>query len=497
MGRWFRKQSGALLQLGHCPQKTEQHLGAFPALHVGSGWVLANFERQTLRNSLRQFEAGKCFTSSLTTGADVSGTLVGSAGTAGTTGADTFTATQLTYTTDDVLVGGEGADTLTITATGAAVDRANIVTGVETINVNSSGLFAATYDAAGVVAIGNTINVANSAASGSFAITNLGTGSTVGAAGVSGALSVTTTAATSQTLTLAANTATTQTVVLTHSGATDVATISAAGTVALTATTVETLNFSGNGAAVTYTVASVLGATANNLTGSQNVTLAGTSDNFTGLTITDNTTGTSTTTVDLTAITADTNLVKASADVVTLTGDRGAALALTVKPSQAITSAVAHATGDITLSIDNADTTYANGAVTLTLTKAHGTGKGFAVAANSVTKDNITTLNIVNSTIAQPTLEVLATATADVVISGTKAVTLETNSTAKSVSATGLSAALEATAKIGNITTITGGSANDTITITSAEVLTVNGGAGTADNLILAADSTIDLANKG
>ena len=107
-------------------------------------------------------------------------------------------------------------------------------------------------------------------------------------------------------------------------------------------------------------------------------------------------------------------------------------------------------------------TTYVDGAVNLTLTKAHGTGIGFAVYANSATADNITTLNIVNSTVAQPNLEILATATAAVNISGTKAVTLETASTAKSVSATGLSAVLTVNYDgSDDIANVTGGSASD------------------------------------
>jgi len=83
----------------------------------------------------------------------------------------------------------------------------------------------------------------------------------------------------------------------------------------------------------------------------------------------------------------------------------------------------------------------------------------------------------------------LATADTDVVISGTKAVTLEVASTAKSINATGLSAALTAKAAVGKVVNITGGSGDDVITVTTEEAATINGGAGT-DTLVLAADNT-------
>lgn len=420
--------------------------------------------------------------------------ITGSAGTTGTTGADTFNATATgvaattTYNTGDVLVGGDGADVLNIAAT-AAVGRAQSVVGIETINVNTSGMFTgASYDAAGVVAVGTTINLSTSQAGGdgNFTVTNLGTGATVAAAAnVTGILSVTTSAAAAQSLTLTANSAATQTVVLTESGiATDAATISAAGAVGLTATSIETLNFSGNGAAANFTT-TTLGSTANNLTGAQNVTLTAIGANVTGKTITDNTTA-GTTKLDITGLAADVDLTKVTIDNVTLTGDRGAAQSLKVKAGQAITSAVAHTVGDITLSIDNGDTTYTTGAVTVELTKNHGTGIGFAVAGKSATADNITSLNLVNSTIAQTALEISATADTDVVLTGTKAVTLEAASTAKSFNASGLTAALTATANNTN-KVITGGTGNDEITVATATTVTVNGGAGT-DTLKITTD---------
>jgi len=439
---------------------------------------------------------GQTFT--LTKSDDISGILKGSNSTTSTTGDDTFTsvntAAESTYTSGDVLVGGDGNDTLNITVDNVALGAATSVSGFEKINVTAVGtgvVDASSYNADKVVMSGSTLTVKNtqSVNGTSFTVSNLGTGGTVVAdAGITGTLSVTTSAATTQSLTIAANKAGTQTVVLTQSGAADVASISAAGKVGLTATNIETLNFSGNGEAVTYTMASALGATANNITGAQSVTLAGTSANFTGATVTDQTTA-GVTNIDLTAITATTNLTKATVDLVTLTGDRGAALSLSVKSGQAIKSAVAHTAGDITLSIDNGDTTYTDGTVTLELTKNHGTGIGFAVAAKSATADNITTLNLINDTVAQTALEILATADTALSISGSKAVVLETTSTAKSITHNGSGALTVNYDGTSDVATVTGGSGNDTFAIASgysSGALTINGGAG-VDKISLAA----------
>lgn len=379
-----------------------------------------------------------------------------------------------------MLVGGEGSDTLTITATNAGVSAATTVTGIETINVNSSGLFAATYDAAGVTGTGATINVSNAVTSGSFAVTNLGSGATIGATGVSGALSVTTAAAATQTLTLAANTAASQAVVLTGTtGTADTATVAAAGTVALTTNNtqqIETVNLSGNGAAATYNITGA--ATTYNVTGSQNVTVAGNVTSFDGKTLTDNTTAGTTKLSITTAATSD--LSKIAADVISLDAVSAAAT-YTLKNGQAL-DVTAIPTGDITLDINDQTTTNVNGSVTVSTDVVFSTGSGIALDATAST-DNITTLNIVNDQVAQTALEVLAGTAADVVITGNKAVTLEAASTAKSVNASALTAALTVnyTAATPKIATVTGGSGNDVFTNATAATTTnatINGGAG-------------------
>jgi hypothetical protein len=262
-----------------------------------------------------------CFARTLTTGSDVSGVMNGSAGNTSLEGNDTFTATDLTFTNGDVINGGAGTDVFNLTLA-AAASGTHTVVGVETINVSTNNLYAASLDAAGIVNTGVTLNLTNAASGSPFTVTNLATGATVNAAGVSGALSLTTAAAASQTVTLLANTAASQAVLLTGFGVSDVATVTAAGTVALTTNNtdqVETVNLSGNGAAVTYTNTGA--ATTYNLTGTQNVTLSGSYTSFTGKTLTDNTTA-GTTTVKVTASNTS-DLSKIGADLIEINANAG------------------------------------------------------------------------------------------------------------------------------------------------------------------------------
>lgn len=418
----------------------------------------------------------------------------GSAGTTGTSGADTFTAAATadaattTYNTTDVLVGGDGTDVLNIAAT-AAVGRASSVVGIETINVNTTGMFSgASFDAGGVVGVGTTINVSTAQAGGdgSFAITNLGTGAVIGAAAnVTGTLAVTTTAAAAQEVTLLANKAGTQTLTL-HgtTGTTDTATVTAAGTVGLTTngtSQIETVSLSGNGAAATYTITGA--PTTINLTGSQSVTVAGDGDNFQAKTISDATTA-GTTTLKLTAdTTAGADLSKIGTDVIEL-AFASAAATYTVKAGQALKVSTAN-TAAMTLDLSDNTTTNITGAASVDLGVAlHSSGLALDATASS---DNITALSLTNST-ADQSFVLAAGALADVTVSGTKALTLTNTSTAKSIDATGLSGVLTATANATN-SKITGGSGNDVITVATATTVTVNGGAGT-DTLKVTTDIT-------
>jgi hypothetical protein len=429
----------------------------------------------------------------------------GSAGTTGTDGADTFTsvntAASATYGSGDVIVGGAGADVLNITADNKVLTAATSVVGIETINVTAIGsgiTDSSSFDAGGVVALGSTINVSNKQVTNStgFTITALGTGATVAAdSTVTGTLSVTTAASTSQTVTLAANSAGTQTLVLTGTtGTTDVATVAAVGTVGTNTAggnQIETVNFSGNSAAVSYTISGT--ATTYNLTGTQNVTLSGNESSFDGKTITDNTTA-GTTTLEITT-SAQSDLSKAAVDLVNINVASGAA-AYTFRDGQAVKVSKA-STADLTFDIDDqVATNYKNGSITVELIEKATAGNGIVVTATSATSDNISTLNLVNNTIAQTDLELTATVDTAVVLSGSKAVALEDDSTAKSVTQTGSGALTVIYDNVSDISVVTGGSGADTFTNSTTAIgteVTINGGGGNDTfTMLTAAKAVID-----
>jgi hypothetical protein len=284
------------------------------------------------------------------------------------------------------------------------------------------------------------------------------------------------------------------------SGTTDAATVTAAGTVGLdTAGTqqIETVNLSGNGAAATFTITGA--PTTTNLTGSQSVTLSGDEASFDGKTLNDNTTA-GTTTVKLTTLDTS-DLSKIRADVINLAADP-AGDTYTFANGQSVILTAAVPTADFTVDIDDQTTAYTNGSITVELANvvssavtAFASGLGIVVAATSATSDNISTLNIVNNTIAQTALEVLATADTNLVLSGSKAVVLQTATTAKTISATGLTAALTVNYDGTNdVATVTGGAANDTFAIATGYnggSITIDGGAGVGDTVTVAEDETL------
>jgi hypothetical protein len=430
----------------------------------------------------------------------VSGVLAGSAGTTSIDGNDTISGTETTFNNGDVINGGGGTDVFNLSLASAPSGTVTVV-GVETINVSANNFFATSLSATGIITTGVTLNLTNAAAGGSFTVTGLATGATVNAAGVSGALSLSTAAATSQTVTLLANTAASQTVTLTGSGVADVATLTAAGTVALTVSAVETVNLSGNGAAATYTVTGTAGQTFN-LTGSQNVTVSGTAATLAGDTLTDNTTaGTTTLKVVTTSGTADVS--KTGADLFEINADAGGHK-YTVKPSQAVKISTANTVAAITLDINDQTTANVTGSISVDLGAAIlGTADLGIITDATASSDNITALTLTNNTADQSFTLWAGTAShttgsaVDVTVSGTKALTLGANSTAKSVTATGLSGVLTVNYdNTANIATVTGGSGNDFFTNGSAAIgtqVTINGGAGNDTfTMLTAAKAVID-----
>ncbi len=259
------------------------------------------------------------------------------------------------------------------------------------------------------------------------------------------------------------------------SGTTDAATVTAAGYINLTSNSaqeIENLNLSGNGAAVTYTLTGT--PTATTLSGAQDVTLKGTSAQFTGKTVTDATTA-GTTTVELTTVTIA-DLSKVGADKIVLAGDSA-------------NGALDFATGaNISLAKDQAGLTIRGKEIDATVnvavaddTNADGTEIDLTVGALNLAT-NVKVANIdatVGKFTATGTTATGGTTGTTINVSGTKDVALGTV-VAKEVNASGLSGKLNLTSV--TTATITGGTGADTIVLNDADSattkFTVNAGDG-------------------
>jgi Ca2+-binding RTX toxin-like protein len=293
-------------------------------------------------------------------------------------------------------------------------------------------------------------------------------GAAISAATVEGATVSVTTKAAAATVTAKGTAATT-----------DALTVSAgaAVTIANNAVNFETITVSGNGAATVATITTTAADTYV-ASGSQNVTFAGTSALFSGKTITDSSTATST--VSLTAVTASFDLSKAAVDAVAISADP-ATLTGTFANAAKVKLSTAN-TGTFTLDISDNTVTDISGSLSLELAALGGRIDVDAAG------DKITALAITNSTVAQTALDLRAGTGTAVTLAGSKAVTLANTSTAASVNAASLTAALTAKATA-NLTVITGGSGNDVITNTTAAAATLVGGSGT-NTLVMVGDIT-------
>lgn len=256
-------------------------------------------------------------------------------------------------------------------------------------------------------------------------------------------------------------------------GSTDTATITAAGYIGLTnnATQVETLNLSGNGAAVEYEIKTTA-ANTYNLTGSQNVTLAGDEAMFDGKTLTDSTTAGTTavkiTTLDnsdLSKIAADKIVVASNVASKTLTIANNANIDLATDIGTQFSLAGKNA--DYTVNVSTADDTNASGA---------------AIVIESATFDfssNIKTVNL-NATVGafKATTGTTLAATATLNVSGSKDVTLGTVQ-AKEVLAGSATGKISLTANGADTAkTITTGTGADTIVLDQGVKFTVDAGNG-------------------
>ncbi|MFA8388322.1 MAG: beta strand repeat-containing protein [Pelagibaca sp.] len=475
-------------------------------------------------------------TYTLTTGTDISGVLVGSNGTTNTDGDDTFTATNATYTSGDVLVGGNGNDVLNIAAGANDVSAANSVSGIETVNVNFTSFATQSFDASDVVGAAITVNQGQTAGATSVTVNNLNASSnltldsdftgtlTVTGGGTVNAVDAATVSATLGSaggfITINADDSTDTINLTSAAGAqtNDSATISGAGTVALdnevgAGLVVENLSLSGNGAAVTYDIADA--ATAGNtletltFTGDQSVTVIASAAALAGLDaaadFVDNTTaGTVTARLD-TRATADLTHVKA--DVMQF-GVDGAAATLTVANAQNL-ELTADVNATASLIVDSTELTTGDETLNLEV-QATQTTNALVVSDFEVVNLNVDDQLATTGTVTLAGLT--GGASTDVNVTGADNLTL-TAVTADNIVATNFTGILNVAtnANVDNVTggsgndifvadqdngtiTFTGNGGNDTLRVAAATTtgaISFNGGAGTADTLQFTSASTV------
>jgi len=442
----------------------------------------------------------------------------------GTSANDSFTATDLTLNAGDIIADSSttDSDSLVVNVTAGTVSAGAAVTvvGIENVSFNYDTSLKTTTNVSGIV--GTTITINQNRANGSpdADVSNVGNVTLKAGTGVTGAFNVTSAVAGSAVVidsgsatSVASTTVTTGSTTIT--GGSKLATISAVGktatittgasssTVTLEGTTattdtatvsagtamtldtdgaggqgIETLNLSGNGASTTVTYGTIAAPAATvNFTGTQSVTLVGTGAQFTGATITDNTTGTATTTVSVSATGGATvDLSKASGvdkfiiTAVTAGDDLKLAATGTVVQVNATANALDLVSAAAASTTTDTVTVIGNGATTVLGNGTASTGGGTDV------------FNTVNySANAANTLTATLGTETTLNVSGSKNVTLDATTTAKAVVATELTGNLSVTYdNTSDIATATGGSGDDSFTVTTAPTtrVTANGGAG-------------------
>ena len=274
-------------------------------------------------------------------------------------------------------------------------------------------------------------------------------------------------------------------------GTTDAATLSAAGVITLDARgagneQVETLNLSGSTAAVTYNISATDAPTSIVMSGSQNVTVAGTDAQLAALggaaatlTISEASGTTGTTTVKMTDIAstaAARDFSSIGADVIESAGDpTQAGQTFTFANNATLKISTADHTKTMTLDVTDGSgtTTLSTGAITLDLAKDL-TG----VVTIEGTADLLSTVNITASAV-QSALDIRGGTQADINISGASNVTTAATITSKHINGSAMTGNLATTVGTGGANLkATGGSGDDSFTIVTAQKVVVDGGAG-------------------
>ena len=465
---------------------------------------------------------------------------------------DTFTATVAatgsTLTSGDVIADSSSTDSdaLNITSTSATVDTglATIV-GIEKTTVTFDTFGTATVDAEGVKdghltvvqsqegANGNaTVNgkvgsieiSGGSGVSGTLTVDNITAGSSVVVNAGSAATVTTTTAGAKGSMTIKGGADTTTATAVADT--IDVTVTKAASTVNLTgvtaskgaatvsigesativnnATAMNTIDISSSFAATaTKTATATLTTTAPvksiNLSGANDIVLAGNESLFDGKTITDG--STAKTTLHLTTVNTS-DLSKASVDVIKIDNPAGATT-LSVNDNATIEIAEDIAGGALTIDADDdvtdTATTYLKGTLNLNLNADDIDGNSITIDNSGASDDGFDTVNLTVSKAQDATGLNLIAGTAAVTATGAKDLKLQATSTMKSLDAGEMSGAVTVVFDNTNdIATVTTGSGKDTITnsttaIAAATKAVINTGAGNDTlTMLTAANATID-----
>jgi len=405
-------------------------------------------------------------------------------------GATNISATNLTLTQSQV--GGDANGTVT-GAGSITVNAGSGITGTLTVTqtngtdltINGGSASAVAHSVASTTATSVVVN-------GSASTTSLTTD-----AGPSGTITVNGTAtdrqisATGSDLTVTSSfvgtevsgTTDSEITIIGEAGAADTASVSAVGFVTLTNTGAlsETVTLSGNGAAATYLLTDAVG-TSIDLAGDQDVSLRiDTEADVAGKTITSSTTGAAE--IRITATVGDADLSKFDSDIVVRLDDITSGQFVTVDSGVTIdyrdadasdvldlvSSSAAGATGDsVNIVANHATTAITNG----------------SAAADGSGTDVFSTVNVTSDTVAVTALTAIIGAANDLTVGGSKAITLATTSTAKSVTNTGTTVSYNIDGT-NDFATINGhATATDTLLVATAGI-----------NLTAEAFSNIDIIN--
>ena len=399
-----------------------------------------------------------------------------------TSGADTVTGTSGTFGSTDVIVDSTSGDGDTLTVNATAAMTSGTVSGVENIIINNSAVATLTHSLANIS--DGTVTVNNTLGGGATAATFTSVGAITLVAGTNVA-TITVTEAAATTATIVDAGAATAVNINGVAATSDLDLIVNSATT-LTTTNTDQINITGTAASV-VTLGNTATGVAKILTSSSDLSLVAATNiaDFAGDTVTGFT--------SVSGKMAAGDYTKVGGKLI-ITDDAGADVngVVEIADNTVISQLDANENLQLSANDDLSATTNVGITATLELDIAGVVGVTLTDGAGDASEDTINTLNVVANKV-QTGFAVTTVATVDTAlnISGSNAVTLThvNGGTEKmTVDAGDLTAALTFTSDA-NALTVTGGSGDDAITVTTATAFVVAGGTGT-DTLTSAVDMT-------